>query len=311
MLPLALSCGCLVQDDVASSSASGSRQGSGSDSDSGSSTSGSGSASASGSAGAVSEAEEAEGIATAAAGGTAAGVEGADSPRKHKHKRRSGSGSSGGTSSKRSHKRGGAATAAGARAAAAAAQGRGAAGPMMGTRIGVFWADDKTYYRGKVIAGDKATPGRFQVRYDDGEAEWLNLNEEGFIWHAPRAAAAGYNTILHSTMHGLDAQNIQAEAVPLEKEKPNSPTPPGPVAEEGEVPESPTEMVGRRLWLYWPGDGQWHAGEVLAFRVRKGLHHVLYMDGEEEWVDLAKEEVVWAKPLRMPPVAIGIVQGEC
>lgn len=38
-------------------------------------------------------------------------------------------------------------------------------------------------------------------------------------------------------------------------------------------------------------------------------HHVLYLDGEEEWLDLSKENVVWIKATRHGAISAGVVTG--
>lgn len=51
--------------------------------------------------------------------------------------------------------------------------------------------------------------------------------------------------------------------------------------------------VNWRLQLRCPADGASHVGHVLAFRGLSGRHHILYADGEEEWVALAAESLEW------------------
>jgi hypothetical protein len=41
-------------------------------------------------------------------------------------------------------------------------------GSEVGRRVGVWWADDKRYYNG-VVKDYKASNGKHQVVYDDGE----------------------------------------------------------------------------------------------------------------------------------------------
>jgi hypothetical protein len=44
----------------------------------------------------------------------------------------------------------------------------------------------------------------------------------------------------------------------------------------------------------------------------KRLHHVLYLDGEEEWLDLSNEVVVWARATRGGAVSAGhFLSSEC
>jgi hypothetical protein len=38
-------------------------------------------------------------------------------------------------------------------------------------------------------------------------------------------------------------------------------------------------------------------------------HHLLYLDGEEEWADLSRENVVWLRATRHGALSAGIVTG--
>ncbi len=68
--------------------------------------------------------------------------------------------------------------------------------------------------------------------------------------------------------------------------------------------------------------------QILAYNSRSGRHHVLYSDGEDEWVELRGEAVAWWAPEAgaggrragqqaqgqvqqppLPPVAVGIIAG--
>ena len=51
------------------------------------------------------------------------------------------------------------------------------------------------------------------------------------------------------------------------------------------------------------------SGEVLAWDEDKARHHVLYDDGEDEWLDLGAERLVWHKPGCRPAVAAGLPEG--
>lgn len=57
------------------------------------------------------------------------------------------------------------------------------------------------------------------------------------------------------------------------------------------------------------GEGRVQSGEVLAWDEDKARHHVLYDDGEDEWLDLGAERLVWHKPGSRPAVAAGLPEG--
>lgn len=68
--------------------------------------------------------------------------------------------------------------------------------------------------------------------------------------------------------------------------------------------------VGWRIKLYWAADQDWHEAEVLSHDEVRRQHHLLYLDGEEEWADLARENVVWLKATRHGAISAGVVTGE-
>jgi hypothetical protein len=74
-------------------------------------------------------------------------------------------------------------------------------------------------------------------------------------------------------------------------------------------PISGAGAVGWRLLLYWPADQAWHEAEVLTHDEIKRQHHLLYLDGEEEWADLSRENVVWLRATRHGALSAGIVTG--
>ncbi|KAL5698902.1 hypothetical protein ACHQM5_029878 [Ranunculus cassubicifolius] len=61
---------------------------------------------------------------------------------------------------------------------------------LVGVKIRVYWPMDKAFYNGKVVSFDPSTKKGFEVLYDDGEKEELDLNEE--VWE--RAPEKGKET---------------------------------------------------------------------------------------------------------------------
>lgn len=57
--------------------------------------------------------------------------------------------------------------------------GKGHGKEIVGLRCKVFWADDKTWYKGDITQHD-ASKGKHLVEYEDGETEWLDLSQEKF-----------------------------------------------------------------------------------------------------------------------------------
>ena len=50
--------------------------------------------------------------------------------------------------------------------------------------------------------------------------------------------------------------------------------------------------------------------DILEYDRNRGAHHVLYEDGEDEWLKLPAEAVAWHKGLRSPPLRAGLAPSE-
>lgn len=57
-----------------------------------------------------------------------------------------------------------------------------------------------------------------------------------------------------------------------------------------------TAAVGWGLSIYSHAEEAWVQGQVLSWNPRQGQHHVLYEDGEDEWLKLEEEHVRWHQP---------------
>ena len=58
------------------------------------------------------------------------------------------------------------------------------------------------------------------------------------------------------------------------------------------------------------GDGHQHWGWVLAYAPERNVHHVLYDDGEDEWVHLAADVSAWQHTLSPSLTHGGLPPGE-
>lgn len=152
---------------------------------------------------------------------------------------------------------------------------------VVGARIGVFWESDDTYYRGRV---DKfsAKEMKYLIHYDDNEKEWVKLKQQKFEWYTPRGVSAGYTRQLHHQMVELGAQGVL--------QHPKQPAADATQASQP-APALDETAVGWQLSIFWGAMGAFVPGEVLAYN--KGRHLVLYQDGEDEWLELAKETILW------------------
>ncbi|CAL0311136.1 unnamed protein product [Lupinus luteus] len=61
----------------------------------------------------------------------------------------------------------------------------------------------------------------------------------------------------------------------------------------GASPPPSSDVVGRRINVYWPLDKAWYQGSVISFDKISSKHLVRYDDGEEEALDLSKEKIEW------------------
>ena len=50
---------------------------------------------------------------------------------------------------------------------------------MIGRRVRVFWASDKTWYKGS-LPEFSASSGRHLCEYDDGDRQWIDLAQEKY-----------------------------------------------------------------------------------------------------------------------------------
>ncbi|GLJ26522.1 hypothetical protein SUGI_0513220 [Cryptomeria japonica] len=48
-------------------------------------------------------------------------------------------------------------------------------------------------------------------------------------------------------------------------------------------------IIGTRVKVFWPLDDDWYAGTVESFDRNLKRHHIVYDDGDEEWLELARE----------------------
>eukprot|EP00775_Hariotina_reticulata_P003944 gene3944-4198_t len=177
----------------------------------------------------------------------------------------------------------------------------------VGCRVSVYWRLDKLFYRGKLTSYSPSS-GKYTIKYDDGQSEAVLLEKERFVWQSPRGCSAGYRPAVHRLMQQLGAELLQA----LPEQSADGkivPAAPGP-EDAPHPPVSGAGAVGWRIKLYWAADAAWHEAEVLSYDEGRHRHHLLYLDGEEEWTDLARENVRWLKATRHGAISAGRVAGD-
>ena len=69
--------------------------------------------------------------------------------------------------------------------------------------------------------------------------------------------------------------------------------------------------VGWGLSIFSHAEEGWVKGQVLSWNARHGQHHVLYEDGEDEWLRLGKERVQWHSHKCNIAQRAGVQKGMC
>ena len=149
----------------------------------------------------------------------------------------------------------------------------------------------------------------------------------GHRWFTPRGCTSKhYNPRMKSIMLQLDAVDLPAGPSTLAPS--SSPTQTlvpeaggrgsGPHADSASTrqPAGSTAVpqgaaaVGWCLSIYSQAEEEWVRGEVLSWRSRQGQYHVLYEDGEDEWLKLSKEHVQWHSSQANISETAGLQTGE-
>lgn len=148
------------------------------------------------------------------------------------------------------------------------------------------------FLQGKIKRFDNAEE-KYQIYYDDGEIEWLNLGEHEFRYIKPRTRTSGCSAKYLKAMEKLGCEQVKLSSNPNEiKNKSGL-----------QGSKKPVEVISRRApteeqCISWrlsirAADKLWYLGEIISYNSSKGLHLVLYDDGEDEWVDLPNELIAW------------------
>lgn len=173
---------------------------------------------------------------------------------------------------------------------------RSAGAAVVNARVAVFYNDEDAFYKGKLIQFDSYHK-RHKVVYDDGEEEWIALPRESFRYLTPRTRSAGCDATFRKAMSQLGA--AQEVGAPLRR-SPDATIIQGTTTPIGEVVPAPPpteESAGWEVSVRCAADGRWHRAETLTYDPHRSMHFVLYIDGEDEWLRVAEEEVVWHRKL--------------
>lgn len=166
---------------------------------------------------------------------------------------------------------------------------------LLGARVAVYWPDDKQFYNGRVV--DVKDEGFLhKVEYDDEVTEWLPLSSERFILLTPRTTSAGCTTQFLEEVEALEAEGFSACKQGSAKSDLGPRTPRGEAA------------LGWLVAVQCRSNGRACQGQLIAYAEDGDRHHLLYADGEDEWLCLAKEGVQWIQHMDHP-IAPGLPEG--
>lgn len=126
---------------------------------------------------------------------------------------------------------------------------------VVGTRVAVWWPEDRRYYKGVVTRKQPEANWRpFFLEYDDGDEEWIDFRHHKF--------------------------RILSKA---EEESPASPV----VRKDGRSADISQVWIGSRLSVWWPEEKEYFDCTVTRYRDHRRSFYLEYDDGDREWIDLA------------------------
>eukprot|EP00887_Chlorella_sp_A99_P006200 scaffold3.g6200.t1 len=134
----------------------------------------------------------------------------------------------------------------------------------VGWQLSLLFDGDGQWYRGQVLGHDRRK-GRHLVLYDDGEDEWVALEQESVTFHRPLAGGPAATGIYPGVLKGAG-------------------TPAGEVG------------VGWRVAVYWSADQVFYPGELVGYDAALGRYDVAYDDGDENSVSLATDHLKFVLP---------------
>lgn len=104
--------------------------------------------------------------------------------------------------------------------------------------------------------------------------------------------------VMQEELRSLNAENLCPQK--------ESPTPSQKLT--GASPDG-ENALGWVVKIYCRADGMFHEGQLIAYKADAQQHHVLYKDGEDEWIQLQQEALEWLHKLDRPQHA-GLKDGE-
>jgi len=172
-----------------------------------------------------------------------------------------------------------------------------------GTRIEIWWKDDKRYYAGVLKWRHAVDHHRYWILYDDGEEEWVDLDEDR------------YNVLPSPD----DDNNEGDEDGKEESDKDEAPQDDEVGAENDHKAAAALTgngnnggggiAVGTRVSVFWQRYNRYYVGTVTKIRSnRKRPHYIVYEDGDDEWTNLYRDELYFL--VGSSPVSAPVADGD-
>ena len=132
----------------------------------------------------------------------------------------------------------------------------------VGSRVSVWWPEDRRYYKGTVTRKQPDANWRpFFLEYDDGDEEWIDFR--------------------HHKFRILSAEEEKQRADPSTSAK---------VKADGRNADVSRVWIGSRLSVWWPEEQEYFDCCVTRYRDHKRAFYLEYDDGDREWIDLEETE---------------------
>jgi hypothetical protein len=138
----------------------------------------------------------------------------------------------------------------------------------VGSRVSVWWPDDRRHYKG-IVTKERQGKNPFFLEYDDGEKEWINFSEHSFR--------------LQSKTKPQRVERLKKRLASMSE-----------LSSSATGPKSSKDLkveVGSRVSVFWPEERRYYEGTLTRQRNKKNPFFVEYDDGEKEWMDFREHRV--------------------
>ena len=170
---------------------------------------------------------------------------------------------------------------------------------IIGARIAIFSKGEEVFNRAKIEKYNEEMD-KHSIFYDNGDEEWVSLNESEFRYISPKTRAGGCTSDFLKSMDVLNSEQAKSPDEIVHRSGFQGTTKPAEViSRRAPVKEA---CVSWRLSIRG-ADKKWYLGEIISYNARKDRHTVLFDDGEHEVLHLPSELIAWhclAKDAKKP-----------